>query len=274
MVSLRSIAGVCAGVLLWASTAAAQTPGPRPDPAEPDFSVINVPTTVRLPRHKFAFRLTHRFSRPLDGFDDDFDVGGLVDNLFGLDSAAQIGLELRFGLMEGTQVGIYRTNDRTIQFFGQHGVITQGEGRPLAVDAVVTVEGLDNFREGYATGLGVVVSRRFARRLAVYVEPIFVANTNPVSSDMTDEDHTFQVGLASRLRLTPSVYLVGEFIPRVAGYSPGGNYRSFGIEKRAGGHLFQLNLSNGLGTTVGQLARGTSGRNDWFIGFNLSRKFF
>ena len=274
---MRWVAGVCAGMVLCASSAQAQS-RPRPDSVEPDFTVVNVPTTVGLPRHKFAFRLTHRFSRPLDGFDDDFDVGGLVDNLFGLDSAAQIGLELRFGLMERTQVGIHRTNDRTIQFFGQHGVITQGARSPVAIDAVVTVEGLDNFREDYATGVGVVVSRRFARRLAVYVEPIFVANTNPVSSELTDQDYTFQVGLASRLRLTPSVYLVGEFVPRAAGYSPGGNYGSFGVEKRAGGHVFQLNLSNSLGTTVGQVARGTSGRNDCtqtlFIGFNLSRKFF
>ena len=43
---------------------------------------------------------------------------------------------------------------------------------------------------------------------------------------------------------------------------------------RYGSHLFQLNISNGLGMTMGQLARGGTGRNDWFIGFNLSRKFF
>ena len=99
---MRWIVGVCAGVVLCAASAQTQSRGPRPDSVEPNFTVVNVPTTVRLPRHKFAFRLTHRFSRPLDGFDDDFDVGGLVDNLFGFDSAAQIGLELRFGLMEST----------------------------------------------------------------------------------------------------------------------------------------------------------------------------
>ena len=272
---LRWTAGLCTAVLLGAAPSVeAQLPGPNPDPAEPDFTVISLPTTGQIPRHKFAFRLTHRFSRPLDGFDSDFELGELVENLFGFDSAAQIGLELRFGLMEGTQVGINRTNDKTIQFFGQHGFVTQDGGSPLAVDAVVTVEGLDNFRQHYTTGVGAVVSRRLARRLAVYVEPIWVANTNPLPSELTDENHTFQVGLGSRLRLTPSVYLVGEFVPRAAGYTPGGNYGSFGIEKRAGGHLFQLNVSNGLGTTVGQLARGSTGRGDWFIGFNLTRKFF
>ena len=101
-----------------------------------------------------------------------------------------------------------------------------------------------------------------------------MANTNPLPSALTDENHTFQVGLGSRLRISPTVYLVGEFIPRATGYSPGSNHASFGVEKRAGGHLFQLNISNGLGTTVGQLARDSRGRDEWFIGFNLSRKFF
>jgi hypothetical protein len=69
------------------------------------------------------------------------------------------------------------------------------------------------------------------------------------------------------------VYLVGEVIPRF-GYTPDAVYGSFGIEKRAGGHSFQLNFSNGLGTTLAQLARGGQPSNDWFIGFNISRKFF
>ena len=141
-----------------AASGEAQLPGPEPDPAQPDFTVINLPTTGQVPRHKFAFRLTHRFSRPLDGFDNDFDFGELVDELFGFDSAARIGLELRFGLMEGTQVGIHRTNDKTIQFFGQREILRQGTGMPVAIDALVTVEGLDNFREQYSTGVGAVVT--------------------------------------------------------------------------------------------------------------------
>ena len=49
---------------------------------------------------------------------------------------------------------------------------------------------------------------------------------------------------------------------------------SFGIEKRAGGHMFQLNFSDGFGTTPAQLARGGPVEKDWFLGFNISRKFF
>jgi hypothetical protein len=70
------------------------------------------------------------------------------------------------------------------------------------------------------------------------------------------------------------VYLVGEFIPRASGYKPGVNHGSFGIEKRKGGHVFQLNFSNSWSTTMGQLARGGLDNDDWYMGFNISRKFF
>jgi hypothetical protein len=48
---------------------------------------------------------------------------------------------------------------------------------------------------------------------------------------------------------------------------------SFGVEMRAGGHAFQLNFSRGLATTLAQVARGGT-EDDWFIGFNISRKFW
>jgi hypothetical protein len=43
---------------------------------------------------------------------------------------------------------------------------------------------------------------------------------------------------------------------------------------RSGGHAFQINFSNGFGTTLGQLARGGVSSDSWFIGFNIARKFF
>ena len=81
------------------------------------------------------------------------------------------------------------------------------------------------------------------------------------------------VGLGARLRCGLRPTLRG-FSPRVAGYDPFDHQVSFGVENRAGGHLFQINVSNGFATTLGQLARGTFSDNDWYIGFNISRKFF
>ncbi len=241
------------------------------DRDEPDFSVVLLPTNLRLPRFKSAFRIIHRFSRPLG----QGNFGDLAEDLFGFDSAARVAFDYRFGLMRGTQLGVHRNNGKTIQFSGQHNVIKEGFSGPLSVDALVTVEGVNNFRNDYSSAIGVIVSRKIgARRGALYVEPIWVANTNPLPGQDADNNHTFMLGLGGRVAVARSLYLIGEVTPRLSGYKPGDAYVAFGLEKLLGGHSFQINFTNWLGTTLADMARGSNDRNDWFIGFNLTRKFF
>jgi hypothetical protein len=237
--------------------------------AQPDFTINALPTTLRLPKNKLAFRVTHRFARPLGSG----DFGSLLEDFFGLDSGAQIGLELRYGLVRGGQVGIHRTSDRTIQFFGQYDVKNQS-AFPVGISAWTSIDGTNNFRDSYSPALGAILSREIGEYGAVYAEPIWVNNTNPDPSELADDNSTFLIGLGTRVRIRPTVYVTAEISPRVAGYAPGDALLSFGVEKRAGGHSFQLNFSNGFGTTMAQIARGGTDFEDWYIGFNISRKFY
>ena len=84
---------------------------------------------------------------------------------------------------------------------------------------------------------------------------------------------TVYVGLGARLRIRPFVYLVGEVSPRLAGYAPSDPEFGFGIERRIGGHIFQLHVTNTSATTFGQVARGGLPES-LYLGFNLARKFF
>src|SRR5688572_20392755 len=118
-----------------AATAPEDDPDRDPNRNQPDFTVVNLPTTLRVPRFKSAFRVTHRFGRPLGAG----DFGDLASDLFGLDSGAQIGLEYRFGLIRGGQVGIHRTSDKTIEFFSQYSVLQQ-QNVGVGLDAVATIE--------------------------------------------------------------------------------------------------------------------------------------
>jgi hypothetical protein len=253
-----------------ASTAPdAADPDLRVDALQPDFTVTALPTTLRMPRHKLAFRVTHRFGRPLGSG----DFGDLVSDFFGFDSGAQIGLELRYGLARGTQIGVHRTSERTTEIFGQHNFLSERNGSRIGLDAFATLEGANNLRTRYQSALGVVVSRNAGRRLALYAEPFIVVNSNATSGAGWD-NNTLAVGFGARARLRSAMYAVGEIIPRLSGYDPGVSQISFGIEGRAGGHQFQINISNGAGTTLGQVASGAFTNDNWFIGFNLARKFF
>ncbi|HEY6616744.1 MAG TPA: DUF5777 family beta-barrel protein [Vicinamibacterales bacterium] len=243
-------------------------PDRDPNRSQPDFTLVNLPTTLRVPKYKSAFRVTHRFARPLG----QGDFSDLAEDLFGLDSGAQIGLEYRFGIMRGTQIGIYRTSNRTIEFFAQYSGLQQKD-HGFGLDVIATMDGTDNFSDSYSPALGVVLSRELGSHGALYFEPIWVNNSNQLPSELTDDNDTFLFGIGGRLRVRPTVYVVGEYIPRI-GYTPGVDHLTFGVEKRAGGHVFQFNFSNNIGTTMAQLARGGADNDDWYIGFNISRKFF
>lgn len=274
------VAGTSVACLTFGSVAAAQVPAPpaapQPvvvDPLEPDYALINLPTTLQMAKLKSSFHLTHRFLGNLR--DGSFKEN--AGNLFGLDNGAMVGLEYRIALTDRVQAAFYRSSiDKTIQFSGRLDVLQQSSAIPVSVSAFAAIEGNNNFgwhAQGRtvtrAPALGLSVSRTFSDVVALYVVPSFVHNTL-VQNDI--HRNTFTLGMGGRLRVRPTVYLVGEVAPRLAGYAPGKPEFGFGIEKHAGGHMFQLNFSNTTSTTFAQVARGGFPTTIYF-GFNLGRKF-
>jgi hypothetical protein len=210
--------------------------------------------------------LTHRFQSNLR----TGTFGSQASGLFGLDSGAAIGFEFRFAVARHLQAAAYRTNiDRQTQFYGKYDPITQKNSMPVSVSFLASVEGANNFRRDRSPALGAVISRKVRDTAALYATPIWVHN----SSSVGDVRDTGFVGLGGRLRLRPTVYVVGEVSPRLGGYAPGDPEYSFAIEGRVGGHVFQLNFSNTVGTTFSQIARGGA-PSSLFLGFNLARKFY
>ena len=251
---------------------------------EPDFTVITMPTNLRLPKHRVTFRLTHRFGRPLG----EGDLGSLASDMFGLDGGAQVGLGLRFGVRRGNQLAAYRTGDRTIQLSDQQELVSH-ERRAFGLSLVVSIEGRDNMGlsdapvpeplHTYSPSAALVLSRRLGSHGALYVVPSFVANTRITPSAPGNEDSTAVLGLGARLFLRRNMAIVGEAHPRLFGYrgdlgaGDAAFLAAFGVEWTVGGHAFQLNVSNDLGTTPAQVARGQQG-SGWHLGLNLSRKFY
>jgi hypothetical protein len=252
--------------------------------AEPDFVVINLPTTLRLPRFKGNFRLTHRFAGNLR----NGTFGQQASSLFGIDQGAIIGFEYRFAVATHTQAAFYRSSfDKTIQLYGKYDAAQQHDSLPVSISAVVSIEGTDNFQEKFAPALGAAVSRQFGTRLAAYVTPVWVHNT-AASLDSISHDHdtpveasahtaetrnTTYVGLGGRVRIGGSTYVAGEVAVREQGYAPDQPAYGVSLEKRVGAHMFSLTFTNGFGTTFAQVARGGAA-NSLFLGFNLGRKFF
>lgn len=251
-----------------ATQAAASDDDAALDPAEPDYFLVNLPTTLRLPVHGSNFHLTHRFNENLrnDPFKEQ------LKNLFGIDEGATIGLEFRFGIMRHLEAIAARTNNnRTIQFSAKYDAVHQTSA-PLSASVIASVEGQDNFSEIFAPAFGVVLSRSVANAVALYAVPMWVHNSNSAPTGIAVQN-TGYVGLGVRIRFLPTAYLVGEVTPRLGGYVVGDPEYAFSIEKRVGAHVFALTFANGQGTTFAQLARGGN-PGALYFGFNLTRKFF
>jgi hypothetical protein len=236
-------------------------------PAEPDFTLINLPTTLPLPLHGSDFHLTHRFNLDLTSV----DFGDAAANLFGLDNGANIGLEYRFGVIKHLEAVILRTSlSKTFQFTGKYDGWHQGEKLPVGISAIVSVEGENNFQENFSGSFGAVVSRVLAAdRLALYANPMWVTNTG---TGGVEDERTGFIGLGARLRFLESTYAVVEVTPRIGGYVIQDAEYAFSFEKRVGAHVFSLVFQNGAGTTFRQLSHG--GPGGLYLGFNLTRKFF
>ena len=256
------------------------------NPAEPDFVVVNLPTTLRLPLFKGNFRLTHRFAGNLRNGSFSQQAG----NLFGIDQGAIIGFEYRMAVAPHVQAAFYRTSfDKTIQLHGKYDAIRQ-RSMPVALSLLASIEGTDNFQDKYAPAVGVAISRHIGTRLATYVTPIWVHNTaaslEPIgdthdgatetpSAESSGPQHrnTTYVGVGGRARLGFSAYVAAEVAVRTQGYAPDRTAYGVSVEKRVGAHMFSLTFTNTFGTTFAQVARGGAA-NTLFLGFNLARKFF
>jgi hypothetical protein len=237
-------------------------------PLQPDFTLINLPTTLPLPLHKSNFRLTHRFNGNLrlGGF------GSQAANLFGLDEGATVGFEYRFAVAKHIELAAYRsTFNRTTQFYGKYDAFHQNARTPVGFSTIVTVEGVNNFREQYAPAIGASISRDVANVVAVYAVPMWVHNSVAATNVIRE---TVMVGLGASVRVSPTVFLVAEVTPRIGGYVGGDPEYGFGLSKRVGGHVFDLTFTNTTqGTTFAQMARGGFPKS-LYLGFNLARKFF
>jgi len=281
------------------SRALAQTPQPPPDPPasapadddddaklrplDPDFTVVNLPTTLPLPTHAGGnFHLTHRFVG-VDWRRDDFST--IASNAFGFDGPAVIQLEYRIAVMKHLEAIVARTNfGRTIQFSAKYDAVHEGASHPFGLSAIASVEGQNNFHAsntsgtdiGYTPAIGVALSRTLGKVASIYVDPIFAHNTQ--DAGLPERVNTFYVGLGGRVRIAPDTFVTGEVTPRAGGYVQGTAEVAVALEKRVGGHVFSLVIANTQATTYGQLARGASlgsdGHSPIYIGFNLARKFY
>src|SRR4030095_13680884 len=98
------------------------------------ISALTLPPTLRLPRFKSNFRITHRFAGNLR----NGSFSQQASSLFGIDQGAIIGFEYRFPVATHVQAAFYRSSfDKTIQLYGKYDPLHQGQSKPVSISPFV-----------------------------------------------------------------------------------------------------------------------------------------
>lgn len=262
-------AGPCAWAQAQTGSPAAPAPaGPFDTPAFFGAWLLDLPTTTTPAKGDVLLLIAHRFSDPIDsGF----------HNLFGLDSYANIFLSLGYGITDNLAVSIGRARlFKEFELAADWLVAGQGKasGFPISIalhgGVSLATDGSPDEAKIFAE---VSLSRQFTRRFSVLVVPGFAANVDHFDPD---PQSCFAIGLGARYMVFEGLSVFAEWEPALAGFKDVESGWGIGIEKKIGGHVFQVFFNNSLGLTPAQYLPGGDlrlGDLDFRFGFNIFRTF-
>lgn len=237
--------------------------------------VINLPTTQSIGKGRLLFRVSHRFYPAIRSGYDSF---------YGLDGPAVILLSFGYGLRDNLDLTLARTKlDKEVEFSLKWVMFEQGKILTLPFSAALNFGGslvtqsqpdrkvfhADNMK----FNLQVILSHQVNNALSLVLVPAYSSNTNHWDSS---SEGTFALGAGGRWMIFNDFSIIWEWVPVLAGYKDNSNGWGLGIEKKIGGHVFQVFILNSTGLTSDQFIPGGDFRlKDWDlrIGFNIFRKF-
>lgn len=261
----------------------AQMPRKRVVKDRPVEATFKAPRVILLPSIKnydantLNFAIMHGFGLVNSG----------VQELWGLDGAANIRFGLDYGISDRWSVGFGRTRqDKVYDFRTKYVILRQmNSGKipvTLAYQAGMGINTLEraflapySFIDKLSYAHSLMIARKFSEQVSVQLTPM-ATHFNRVQPG--DPNSVFALGFGGRFKLNNRTALMLEYIP-VIGDRPQGTEDNFsiGFYIETGGHVFQLFFSSSFGLTEQYaVARNTENFfSDGFrFGFQVHRIFW
>ena len=253
-----------------------------------DHYVVNVPTTLPYQRGTLSMRFTHRFAQPVLRVGGDCVECADISDLYGLDSFSYSSFGGEYGLTRRVALTIYRSPlDKDWELGGVLQLSRQGGREPVSSALRISMEtrrlfvvkpgggGTERFQ---TLNLSLPMSHAISNVAEVFVAPMLSVRANPAPPtspfvSVGDRRRNLgAIGLGASVRFRPRSAFVAEWMPRVGGFhaTDSRNAVSFGIQRTTNAHVFELVLTNTLGTTTSAAVAG--GTRDFSLGFNLYRR--
>ena len=236
--------------------------------------VVNLPTPRSIGKGKVLFRLSHRFFPAVkEGY----------DAFYGLDGPASMLLGLGYGFSDNISLTMSRANvSKEFELALKWILIDQSKiDGPISMalmgsTSLVTLpmQGKKTFRsENTKLNFQASLAYKVSPSISLLLVPGYSTNTNPAGES---SQGTLSLGLGGRVQIINDFSVLLEWIPVLSGYSFESSGWGFGVEKKIGGHVFQVFLLNSVGITTPQFVPGGEFRiseGEFRIGFNIFRWF-
>ncbi len=228
-------------------------------------------------KRNLDFRISHRFDQMDEGFYD----------FFGLDNAA-IRFGLDYGITDRLTVGAGRSSMfKEYDIPVTYKILRQTTGRhrmpvtmtllgALMIQTLRDPSGQTSFDERLTTACQLLVARKFSSVISLQLMPIWIHYVQTPLDD--DPNDILSVGVGGSIRLFKRVRLNVEYYPLFAGNKLTGTTAplSIGFDMETGGHVFQLFVSNSIGTNERLLVTQTVdkwNKGQLHLCFNILRVF-
>jgi len=238
--------------------------------------ILSLPTARTLRPWGFEFMVEHRSATPIYDRSSGSPFADMWNNFLGLDNGLQVGLSLRFGILDGLDVGVYRagsTRTDTYEFDGRYQVLRQERfGVDLAARA-----GLTWFVQPHAADASgffgqLLGSRLFANRVLVMAGVLY--HSNSTNDTKYNEDKAWSVAgaLGVEWRIASALAFDAEGVSCTAGYCSKRPAFTAGLKYITTRHTFALVCGNTTWVTADGYVTNTD--RSWSklgIGFNITR---
>jgi hypothetical protein len=219
----------------------------------------------------FLFVVTHRARQSLtDHAGRDFlglDAGGL-----------KIGLGLRWGALDGLDVGVFRLNGTaeifdTVEFDLRYRLFSQERlGIEVALRPGVSWFVQPNQEDASGFFGQLLTSRQLGRRVALGAGLLYHGESSGDRKTTADDEQSMALQALAEIRLSPKIAFCAEIAPTIGGYGEDKPAASMAFKAFTYGHTFSLVVSNtqyiGADGVVGGAWR------EWdepIIGFSITR---
>lgn len=250
------------------------------EPVEPIKNVfqgtrfINLQSANVVGKNELQMFIQHRFG----------DISGGFYDFFGLDLGASMRLGFEYGLTKNFTVGIGRSGYlKTFDSFLKYRIFAQSGDFPLTLTATasgsvptardVFPDEYDNFGNKASGNVQLHVAKTF-KHFAFQVSPGYIGTGYILEEN--DSYSFFTLGFGGSAKLSKKISFNVEYLYRFEDKIDYVNPLSASVDIKAGGHLFQLIVTNTQ--QMYDQAIITNPTGDWaegslYLGFNLIRTF-